>query len=95
METPNKQQNKDRAFEDNGHDSGSQRNDGQQLKNRDNKPEHNMDSDKRISRMREQAEDKKSDKLEDQAGEQENGPDDDAMNYQSDRDHGTYNPENI
>lgn len=27
--------------------------------------------------------------------EQENGADDDAMNYKSDRDHGTYNPENI
>ncbi|ETZ23090.1 hypothetical protein [Pedobacter sp. V48] len=95
METPNKQRNKDQAFEDNGHDSGSERNDGQQLKTRDDKPEQNIDSDKSITRTREEAENKKGDKLEDQTGEEENGPDDDAMNYKSDRDHGTYNPENI
>ncbi|ACU04588.1 hypothetical protein [Pedobacter heparinus] len=65
------------------------------LKTRDDKREHNIDATKSISEMREDAETKKGDKLEDQVGEQENGPEDDAMNYKSDRDHGTYNPENI
>ncbi|WP_316811079.1 hypothetical protein [Pedobacter heparinus] len=67
----------------------------QPLKTRDDKREHNIDANKSISEMREDAEAKKSDKLADQAGEQDNGPEDDAMNYKSDRDHGTYNPENI
>ena len=68
---------------------------GRPLKIRDDKREHNIDATKSISQMREEAEHKKNDKLRDQAGEQENGPDDDAMNYKSDRDHGAYNPENI
>lgn len=45
--------------------------------------------------MLENAEKEKGDKLEDHPGDQENGADDDAMNYRSDRDHGTYNPKNI
>lgn len=67
----------------------------QPLKTRDDKREHNIDATKSISQMREEAENKKSDKLEDQAGDQENGTGDDAMNYKSDRDHGSYNPKNI
>jgi hypothetical protein len=67
----------------------------QPLKTRDDKREHNIDATKSISQMREEAENKKSDKLADQPGEQENGADDDAMNYKSDREHGSYNPENI
>ena len=67
----------------------------QPLKTRDDKRENNIDATKSISQLREEAENEKSDKLEDQAGEQENGPDDDAMNYKSDREHGSYNPKNI
>jgi len=68
---------------------------GQPPRTRDDKREHNIDANKSISQMREDAEKEKGNKLADQPAEQENGPDDDAMNYKSDRDHGSYNPENI
>ena len=77
------------------HNQNDQNNDGQPLKSRDDKRTHDIDANKSISQMREEAEKGAGDKLEDQLGEQENGAGDDAMNYKSDRDHGTYNPENI
>jgi len=75
--------------------AGSESNHSQPPRTRDDKREHNIDANKSISQMREDAEKEKNDKLQDQAGEQENGADDDAMNYKSDRDNGSYNPENI
>lgn len=86
METTNNEQNDQHA--------GPESTSGQPPRTRDDKREHDIDASKSISQMREEAEKEKSDKLADQPGEQENGADDDAMNYKSDRDHGSYNPEN-
>ena len=79
----------------NNQNEGSEYDNSQPLRTRDDKRGHDIDAKKSISQMREEAENKKGDKLADQPGEQENGADDDAMNYKSDRDHGSYNPENI
>lgn len=87
METPDNNQNDQHA--------GSESKSSQPPKTRDDKREHDIDANKSISQMREDAEQEKGDKLADQPGEQENGADDDAMNYKSDRNHGSYNPENI
>lgn len=96
MENLNNHENdSDAAFENEAVDPGFESAEDKLLKTRDDKREHNIDSDKSISQMREEGKAQKSDKLEDQPGEQENGAEDDAMNYKSDRDHGTYNPENI
>lgn len=65
------------------------------LKTRDDKREHDIDANKSISQMREEADLQHSEKPKDQPVVQENGPEDDAMNYQSDRDHGSFNPKNI
>lgn len=87
METIDNHQNDEHA--------GPESNHSQPPRTRDDKREHDIDANKSISQMREEAENKNGDKLADQPGEQENGSDDDAMNYKSDRDHGSYNPENI
>lgn len=67
----------------------------QPLRTRDDKGEHHKDDKMSISQMREEAKKGDGDKLEDQKATQENGKDDDAMNYKNDRDHGAYNPKNI
>jgi len=96
METIDHNQNdQDKAFDNDAVNPGSEPKEGKLLKTRDDKRTHNIDANKSISQMREEAQNKPDEKLEDQPGEQENGPEDDAMNYKSDRDHGTYNPENI
>lgn len=64
------------------------------LKTEDDKREHNIDANRSISEMREDAEKAKGGKLADQPGDQDNGKEDDAMNYKSDRENGAYNASN-
>ena len=96
METKDHSQNDQGKASDNDAVSpGHESNESQPLKTRDDKRTHNIDANKSISQMRDEAEKEPGDKLEDQPGEQGNGPEDDALNYKSDRNHGTYNPEHI
>ncbi|MEJ2901088.1 hypothetical protein [Pedobacter panaciterrae] len=67
----------------------------QPLKTRDNKRKHNINAKMSISRMQEEGQKDKADQLKDQTGVQENGKEDDAMNYKSDRENGAYNSKNI
>lgn len=82
-------------FENDAVDPGFESSAEQPLKTRDDKGEHHMDDKMSISQMREEAKKGDGDKLEDQKATEENGKDDDAMNYKNDRDHGAYNPKNI
>lgn len=64
--------------------SGHQGND-KALKGREDKREHNIDSNLSIKEIREG-----------EAGPEEgNAKEDDALNYKNDRDHGAFNPKNI
>lgn len=57
------------------------------LKGREDKREHNIDSNMSIKEMREEKEVSNE-------GEEEN-KEDDALNYKNDREHGAFNPKNI
>ena len=90
----NQKDDQDAKFENEAVDPGFESSAEQPLKTRDEKREHNIDAKQGISEMREGGEKQKGDKLKDQVAEQENGNEDDAMNYKSDREHGAYNAKN-
>lgn len=65
------------------------------LKTRDDKRENDIDANMSISEMRNEENKRKDEELKDQIATEENGTADDAMNYKSDREQGTYNSKNI
>lgn len=96
METQNNHENdQDAKFENDAVDPGFESTAEQPLKTRDDKRAHDIDANMSISEMREEADKGKTGKLKDQVASQENGEENDAMNYKNDRENGAYNPKNI
>lgn len=79
------QLNDDTQFENSDIDPGflGHQEDSKELKGREDKREHNIDSNLSIKEMREGKE---------EADEKEGS---DALNYKNDREHGSFNPKNI
>jgi len=83
METQNE---KNKAqFENSDVDPGFSGHEEDKLKGREDKREHNIDSNLSIKEMREG-------KI---SAEDEGSKEDDALNYKNDREHGAFNPKNI
>jgi hypothetical protein len=74
-----------------GTQEDNNKNEGDKLKGREDKREHNIDSNVSIKEMREG---KAAAEGEDNA-EGEGNKEDDALNYKNDREHGAFNPKNI
>ena len=81
----NTQQDNNKAeFENSDVDPGFSGHEDDKLKGREDKREHNIDSNLSIKEMREG-----------KASEEEDTKEDDALNYKNDREHGAFNPKNI
>ncbi|MGY4384804.1 hypothetical protein ACVWYN_001838 [Pedobacter sp. UYP24] len=85
LNNPNKQINDDTAFENADVDPGflGHQENSKELSGREDKREHNIDSNLSIKEMREGE------------NEKDNGDEADALNYKNDREHGAFNPKNI
>ena len=92
MEIQDKHKNEqEEKFENDAVDPGFESSTEQPSNTKDDK--HSIDTDL-STETGEEKKIGKGDRLKDQVGEQENGKDDDAMNYKSDREHGAYNSKN-
>jgi hypothetical protein len=81
----NTQEDNNKAeFENSDVDPGFSGHEDDKLKGREDKREHNIDSNLSIKEMRER-----------KASEEEDAKEDDALNYKNDREHGAFNPKNI
>jgi hypothetical protein len=81
----NTQEDNNKAeFENSDVDPGFSGHEDDKLKGREDKREHNIDSNLSIKEMRER-----------KASEEEDTKEDDALNYKNDREHGAFNPKNI
>jgi hypothetical protein len=82
----NTQQDNNKAeFENSDVDPGFSGHEDDKLKGREDKREHNIDSNLSIKEMREGK----------ASEEEEDTKEDDALNYKNDREHGAFNPKNI
>lgn len=81
----NTQEDNNKAeFENSDVDPGFSGHEDDKLKGREDKREHNIDSNLSIKEMRER-----------KTSEEEDTKEDDALNYKNDREHGAFNPKNI
>jgi hypothetical protein len=82
----NTQEDNNKAeFENSDVDPGFSGHEDDKLKGREDKREHNIDSNLSIKEMREGK----------ASEEEEDTKEDDALNYKNDREHGAFNPKNI
>ena len=79
------QDNKKAEFENSDVDPGLSGHEDDKLKGREDKREHNIDSNMSIKEMREGK----------SSAEENDAKEDDALNYKNDREHGAFNPKNI